>query len=458
MNYIEWLKQITGELRKQKHLFSHIPRSELTSNWQSSFRFHLKALENNLENQKHPFSDKDKGFLRFYPVTLLSNNKEKNKIQKKLGLKNKTKNRLFHSSLKPNVLIKNGKLSFPRSSSFSIECSPLWAMKKRSSCYSFVEKQLSQKKGTFFFHLSNALPTVGWVLNVSSQQKKEEVFHIHYDFDDDSSKIAVEFPLWNLRNFIFLKKNTKMLLLESFSTRGSHFINYSTSLHISAHGECNWLRLEDGEKEHSFFLEQSDAQVDRGGSFHRISLQDSFYRASESLKCQMSAEGARTELMHLSLLEKQQKATHKFVVNHGVRACLSRQYSRSIVRDEAKVDFHGKVSIEQKGSKSDCLQSAKAFLLDKKAKASMRPVLKVFNQDVKAKHGASTYRINDEESFYLSTRGLNKRQIREIFIYAFLKEAWSRCPIFKLENSLEPYFFNKITKNDFRSFSPLIHK
>ena len=448
MNDRKWIKKITEDMEKQKHLFGHISPNEVKSKWEMPFGFHLNALKKNLKDETKisPFMDKDNSFLKFYPSTLLPFKKKRKPPLKRKGFEEEIKKSSLKPFLKPDALIKNGILYANPDSSASVGFCPLWAIGQNSSVYPFIEQRLSKKNGTFFSHLASALPAVGWVLNVNSSHKAGEVFHIHYDFDEKACARGdneESRPLWNLRNFLFLKTKGKFCLLETLSVRGAHFINYSTDIHVSAYAECNWLRVEEGDRERSFLLEHSDVKVDKKGRLNRMCLQDGFLKSNESITCSLLGEGAGNELSHLSLLARKQMAQQSFEVKHKERAGFSRQYSRSVIKDEAKMSFQGNVNISRKSPKSDCVQSARAFLLDKKARALLRPELEIHNHDVKAQHGATTHKISDEELFYLESRGLGPAQSREILISAIYSGDMGEMSYSGFEGTMGKIFLEK---------------
>ena len=67
------------------------------------------------------------------------------------------------------------------------------------------------------------------------------------------------------------------------------------------------------------------------------------------------------------------------------------------------IDIHNSVL----GSKAE--QDCKGFLLSDKAVMNAKPQMKIFNDDVICKHGATIGSLNEEEIFYLCARGLERK-------------------------------------------------
>ena len=66
------------------------------------------------------------------------------------------------------------------------------------------------------------------------------------------------------------------------------------------------------------------------------------------------------------------------------------------------------------GSRSE--QDCKGFLLSDKAVMNAKPQMKIFNDDVICKHGATIGSLNEEEIFYLCARGLERKMLFIIFV------------------------------------------
>ena len=51
-----------------------------------------------------------------------------------------------------------------------------------------------------------------------------------------------------------------------------------------------------------------------------------------------------------------------------------------------------------------------------------KPQLEIYADDVKCSHGATVGRIDDEQMFYLRSRGIGEQDARQMILYAFAAE------------------------------------
>ena len=81
-------------------------------------------------------------------------------------------------------------------------------------------------------------------------------------------------------------------------------------------------------------------------------------------------------------------------------------------------------------------QSSRNLLLSNKGRIDTKPQLEIFADDVKCAHGATVSQLEDEEMFYLNSRGLNANTARNLLIYAFAEEVIDKVPVASLKQHL----------------------
>lgn len=109
-------------------------------------------------------------------------------------------------------------------------------------------------------------------------------------------------------------------------------------------------------------------------------------------------------------------------LEHSKGYCNSRQLHKTIVSDKGRAVFNGQINVAQHAIKTDGQMTNNNLLLGRLAEVDTRPQLEIYADDVKCSHGATIGRIDDEQLFYLRSRGINERAAREMIIYAFATE------------------------------------
>jgi Fe-S cluster assembly protein SufD len=101
---------------------------------------------------------------------------------------------------------------------------------------------------------------------------------------------------------------------------------------------------------------------------------------------------------------------------------------KGVVFDQAAVTFRGLIDIRKGAKQSKAFLQADALLLGDKAKADLIPSLTIKENEVQAGHGATVGRIDDEQLFYLMSRGLPREKAVELLVRGFLSSVMKELP------------------------------
>lgn len=137
----------------------------------------------------------------------------------------------------------------------------------------------------------------------------------------------------------------------------------------------------------------------------------------------LNGERSTISLAGLSLLRGKQHADTTLVVDHAVPNCVSREFFRHILDHEATGVFQGKVVVRQHAQKTDGAMKSQALVLGDDASMNNKPELEIFADDVVCGHGATVGRLDENQIFYLRTRGLSRGEAESLLLEAFANEA-----------------------------------
>lgn len=138
----------------------------------------------------------------------------------------------------------------------------------------------------------------------------------------------------------------------------------------------------------------------------------------------------------------------EFSVNANVYNLASRTTSNMHLRgvsENAKLTFNPVGKINKDCDKSTNFQSSRILVLDDNHNASINPVLLIDNYDVKAGHGATISKIDDNEKYYLMSRGIDEQVANQLLMIAFLKPILDLLPE-ELNKKILEQMENKLLK------------
>ena len=92
--------------------------------------------------------------------------------------------------------------------------------------------------------------------------------------------------------------------------------------------------------------------------------------------------------------------------------------------------------MEKDAQHTNALQTNRNLVLTKEAEADSLPGLEILANDVKCTHGATTSRLDQEELFYLLSRGIDKKTSEYLISLGFIEEIINQIPIDELSSNL----------------------
>jgi Fe-S cluster assembly protein SufD len=135
-----------------------------------------------------------------------------------------------------------------------------------------------------------------------------------------------------------------------------------------------------------------------------------------------TGEGGFCSLKGLAVLREESQVFNHTAAHHDVPHCASRQFYKTVLGGNAKSEFNSVVSVAKNARKSDSNQMNRNLLLSDTAVSHSRPQLLIDNDDVICVHGSATGPMEDDELFYLRSRGLGEKEARILVTYGFARE------------------------------------
>ena len=156
------------------------------------------------------------------------------------------------------------------------------------------------------------------------------------------------------------------------------------------------------------------------------SLSETFIASSGSdfikneINCNLNGEHSSAFVNGIFSLNKQKHHEIRTSINHLTEHTKSSQLIKSVLENDAKAVYQGKIYVSSKAQKTDGYQLSKAILLDETTEFNAKPELEIYADDVKCSHGSASGSLNENSIFYLMSRGLNYKEAKELLISGFL--------------------------------------
>lgn len=131
-------------------------------------------------------------------------------------------------------------------------------------------------------------------------------------------------------------------------------------------------------------------------------------------------EGAEANLYGAYVCGGSEKVKISVDMHHDFPHCNSRQLFKGIAGGVSKVDFYGKIIVAQDAQRTEAYQENHNILLTDGAKVDTKPQLEIYADDVKCSHGATIGRLNEEEQFYMRSRGITLEDAKVLQMISFI--------------------------------------
>ena len=133
----------------------------------------------------------------------------------------------------------------------------------------------------------------------------------------------------------------------------------------------------------------------------------------------LAGEGASLEMTGLYLSTADEQVDIRVLVHHRVPGCASRQTFRGIAGGRARTRFDGRVVVAPGADRTEAFQEDHNLLLSDEAYIDALPQLEIYADDVQCSHGATVGRLNDDEQFYMRSRGIPEAEAKVLQILSF---------------------------------------
>ena len=179
--------------------------------------------------------------------------------------------------------------------------------------------------------------------------------------------------------------------------------------------------------------------VERGGRVDVVVL--IMPGVSEDLKIdvELVGEGAEANIYGAYVCGADERVKIAVDMHHKLPHCNSRQLFKGIAGGTSRVDFYGKIIVAQDAQRTEAYQENHNILLSDAAKVDTKPQLEIFADDVKCSHGATIGRLNEEEQFYMRSRGITLEEAKVLQMVSFIAPVFENIPETQREQLSEQF-------------------
>ena len=237
----------------------------------------------------------------------------------------------------------------------------------------------------------------------------------------------------------FVGAESTLTVVSSQAKRGISGINHVNDIHCEEGARVTLYQTTFGSIDEGWHLEATRATLKKDAQFETVKITPGSSTSRYDYKVHLSGENCETSLNSLTMLREKKEAHDNVWIHHHVPSCRSNQLFKTVLLDHAHSSFEGKIYVEQEAQQTEAYQLNANLLLSEHARAESKPNLEIFADDVRASHGATFGKLEEEQIFYLKTRGLTEQEAKKALIEGFCQEVLEKVSLSSLKTHYRSY-------------------
>merc|ERR1712216_32853 len=272
--------------------------------------------------------------------------------------------------------------------------------------------------GGFFPTLNIACLSRIYLISIPSNVKIETPISIVYIGSNNSNT-----SLFSHRLILISGESSKAQVIERHigTENSEYFDNTAVSILAKENSELDFYLINEN-SEKSNFINSIHAEIKDNSSFDfsTVSIGGQFSRVNLGIdingtKCQCNVKG-------MSVGKNDQISDFHSRISHNLPDSKSSQLQKILLTDKSHGVFAGKIQVQHGAENTNSDQLCKTLLLSSKSRIDALPILEINNENVKCTHGSTVSDLDDDQMFYLQSRGITQNEAKKLLTIGFVNE------------------------------------
>lgn len=245
------------------------------------------------------------------------------------------------------------------------------------------------------------------------------------------------------RNVIVVGANAQVSIVETYVGSGNYFTNAVTEIVAHESAVVDHYKIE-CESLAAYHVGNVFIRQERGANVTSRTIALGGAIARNETHVVLNGEGASILLDGLFAGTGSQHLDNRTVIDHVQPHCESVELYKGVLDQNARGVFDGLIIVRPGAVKTVSRQTNRNLLLSETAIVDSKPNLEIHNNDVKCNHGSTIGQIDEEQLFYLRSRGLDEAEARSLLIFAFASEIVDRMKIEPVREQVRGALFRQM--------------
>ncbi len=233
------------------------------------------------------------------------------------------------------------------------------------------------------------------------------------------------------RTLLVAEEQSRVTLVEvSGSAEGAArtFVDYVVEIIPRAGAQIRYVNLQNWGR-NLWEMGTVRTVLDRDATVHTLMVAFGAGLVKTNVESRLVGRGSTSEMLGVLFGDGTQHFDYHTLQEHVAPNTTSDLLYKGVLKDKARSVFAGLIRADQGAQKTNAFQLNRNLILSEGARADSMPRLEIMANDLRCTHGASTSRLNEDQIFYLMSRGLGRATAVRMMVDGFFAEIFDRIPL-----------------------------
>lgn len=285
--------------------------------------------------------------------------------------------------------------------------------------------------GAKYMHLADAFYNTGLFIKVPKNSDFKLPLEIFYELDKAN-------PFLIDNNLIVAEENSNLTIVIDYRMQAKKleaFHNGLTRVIVKDNAVLNIIKVQRF-NDQSYNFDSNFSIISNQGKLNWIPLELGAKNSITNNENILAAEGSEASISSVYFGDGQRKLDLGFKMNHQGRYSKSEIESKGVLKDTAQKVFRGDLYFQKGASQAKGSEKEEVLLLNKTVDSDSIPALFSEEDNVEGEHAVSAGQIDEQQLFYLMSRGMTKAEAKQLMVEAAFNPIFAKIPLNDLKGSV----------------------
>jgi len=266
----------------------------------------------------------------------------------------------------------------------------------------------------YFYQWMMQDSNAGVLFRVKENRQVETPLHLQFSFTlNDSQRV---------HRVLYLESGSSLKLIEEWDvcSESEHaWLGSSLQVILEPGASLEWQQIERGQCS-ATRIERQEVWLNGQSSLRQTQIPSGFHRNQTRSYFHLLGDKSSVDAKTAVIGWKNSAVQWWVDAFHKGKESFCRSDFWGVAQDRSKLIFDAMIEIPFGAPKVESHQLSKTLLLSSKASVHNLPRLKIATDDVKVSHGASVSSFEEDQLYYLESRGISRERARQLIVEAFI--------------------------------------